>query len=55
VQLLEDVIDSQSGLEAAAQMLLAEVLEDLGEIAPARKIELLEASVRYGRNGCSTT
>ncbi len=27
-------------------MLLAEVLEDLGEIAPARKIELLEASVR---------
>jgi hypothetical protein len=46
VQLLEDVIDSQSGREAAAQVLLAEVLEDLGEIAPARKIELLEGSVR---------
>jgi cytochrome c-type biogenesis protein CcmH/NrfG len=46
VQLLQDVIDSRSGLEAAAQMLLAEVREDLGEIIPTRKIELLEASVR---------
>jgi tetratricopeptide (TPR) repeat protein len=46
VRLLESIIDSRSQLDGAARMLLAEVLEDLGELTPTRKTELLEASVR---------